>query len=74
MKSSSATKKSTDPLRRRTGKGYLHPVSIYVAAEKLGVCASHVRRVIKGEATSKRITEGYAALVAEMKAKNKGAA
>jgi transcriptional regulator with XRE-family HTH domain len=52
-------------------RGYKHLVSIYDLADRLGLSAGHVNAVLNGKATSKRVTDLYNALAAELK---KGAA
>lgn len=48
--------------------GRVWPVGISNAAKRLGCTAPHLRAVLKGLRTSPRLTAGYAALVAELKA------
>lgn len=45
------------------------PVGLHNAARRLGCDVSHLQRVLDGQRTSRRVSEGYAALVTELRTK-----
>lgn len=58
-----AKTQSTTPIYH----GRRWPVGITNAAKRLGCSAPHLLAVLRGERTSPRITQGYEALIVELK-------